>query len=370
LSRTILIMAAGTGGHIFPGLAIAKELVARGWKVVWMGTPAGMENQLVGDAGYPMVHVNMSGARGKGALAWLLLPLRILIAFWQSTVAIRRMRPDVVLSMGGYVAFPGGMMAVLWGRPLVVHEPGAVAGITNRALALVADRVVVGMEGAFERPIAHALANRIPRPKHVEWLGTPVRREIAGIPEPAQRYAGRSGPLRLLVVGGSLGAQTLNDLVLAALKTLPARDRPRVVHQAGAKLCEKLAADYRAAGVEGEVLPFIDDMAARYAWCDVMIGRSGAVTVAEISAAGVASILFPLPWFVADEQAANAGFLAERGAGMALAQLETTPVLLADLLSNLPRERLRAVAAKARALGKPEAALACANLCEELARAA
>ena len=368
--RTILIMAAGTGGHVFPGLAIAKELCRRGWKVVWMGTPAGMENKLVDEAGYPMVSVNMTGVRGKGAMAWFLLPLRILIAYWQATVAIFRVRPDVVLSMGGYVAFPGGMMAALWGRPLVVHEPGAVAGITNRALALVADRVVAGMQGAFERPIAHPLAKHIPKPKRVEWLGTPVREEIAAVPQPAERYAGRAGRLRLLVVGGSLGAQTMNDLVLAALKSMAPAERPQVVHQAGAKLHEKLDADYRAAAVEGEVVPFIDDMAARYAWCDVMVCRSGAVTVAEITAAGIAAILFPLPWFVADEQAANSRFLAERGAGMALAQLDTTPAILAELLRGLTRERLAQMASKARALGKPDATRACATLCEELARAA
>ncbi len=172
-------MAAGTGGHIFPGLAIAKELVARGWSVHWMGTPSGMENRLVREAGYPMVRVSMTGVRGKGALAWLVLPLRILVAFWQSTVAIFRIRPDVVLSLGGYVAFPGGMMAVLWRKPLVVHEPGAVAGLTNRVLAPVADRVIVGMEGAFARPVAQRWANALPKPKRVDWLGTPVREEIA-----------------------------------------------------------------------------------------------------------------------------------------------------------------------------------------------
>jgi UDP-N-acetylglucosamine--N-acetylmuramyl-(pentapeptide) pyrophosphoryl-undecaprenol N-acetylglucosamine transferase len=369
-NRTILIMAAGTGGHVFPGLAIAGELVRRGWKVVWMGTRTGMENALVARAGYEMVTVSMTGVRGKGALAWLLLPLRILVAFWQSTVAIFRVRPDVVLSMGGYVAFPGGMMAVLWARPLVVHEPGAVAGIANRTLALVADRVITGMEGAFERPIAHALATRLPRPRRVEWLGTPVRAEIAGVPAPEQRYAGRDGRLRLLVVGGSLGAQTMNDLVLAALASMLPEERPEVVHQAGAKLHEGLAAQYRDAAVAAEVLPFIDDMAARYAWCDVLICRSGAITVAEIGVAGVAAILFPLPWFVADEQKANASFLSERGAGIALAQLETAPAALAQLLRGLTREKLRDMAGKARALGKPEATARCADLCEELARAA
>ena len=368
--KKILIMAAGTGGHIFPGLAIAKELELRGWTVHWMGTPWGMENQIVGEAGYPMVTVNISGVRGKGIAAWFLLPLRILIGFLQSTLALLRIRPDVVLSLGGYVAFPGGMMAALWGRPLVVHEPGAVAGITNRVLATVADRVVVGMEGAFDREVATSWANRIPRPRRVEWLGTPVREQITSVPAPEERFAGRTGPLRLLVVGGSLGAQTMNDLVLAALASLPPDKRPEVVHQSGQKLHERLQYEYRHAHVEAEVVPFIDDMARRYAWCDVLICRSGAVTVAEIAAAGVASILFPLPWFVVDEQTANARFLSDREAGITLQQLETKPEQLAEILLGLDRHRLAEMARKARALGKPDATRRCADLCGELAHAA
>jgi UDP-N-acetylglucosamine--N-acetylmuramyl-(pentapeptide) pyrophosphoryl-undecaprenol N-acetylglucosamine transferase len=369
VSRTILIMAAGTGGHIFPGLAIARELELRGWNVHWMGTPWGMENRIVAEAGYPMVNINISGVRGKGLAAWLLLPFRILVGFLQSTLAIFRIRPDVVLSLGGYVAFPGGMMAVLWGKPLVVHEPGAVAGITNRLLAAVADRVVVGMEGAFDRKIATGWANRIPKPKRVEWLGTPVREDIAGVPPPEERYAARSGPLRLLVVGGSLGAQTMNDLVLAALASLPPEKRPHVVHQSGQKLHEQLQYAYRHAHVEAEVVPFIDDMARRYAWCDLLVCRSGAVTVAEIAAAGVASILFPLPWYVVDEQTANARFLSERGAGITLEQLETKPEQLAEVLLGLDRTRLAQIARNARALGKPDATRRCAELCMELAHA-
>jgi UDP-N-acetylglucosamine--N-acetylmuramyl-(pentapeptide) pyrophosphoryl-undecaprenol N-acetylglucosamine transferase len=332
-----------------------------------MGTPTGMEGKLVAQAGYPMQTVAMAGVRGKGALAWLLLPLRLLIAFWQASAAIFRVRPDVVLSMGGYVAFPGGMMAVLWGKPLVVHEPGATAGLANRALALVADRVVVGMEGAFEARTGHAVGDRIPKPKAVTWLGTPVREEIARVPAPAQRYAGRAGRLRLLVVGGSLGAQTLNDLVVAALAALPAEVRPEVVHQSGERNREALVKAYGDAGVQAEVVAFIDDMAARYGWCDVMIARSGAITVAEIGVAGVAAILFPLPWVMAGEQGGNAEFLASRGAAIHLAQLETPPARLAAVLAGLTRESLAAMAAKARALGKPDATVRCADLCEALA---
>lgn len=369
-SRKILIMAAGTGGHIFPGLAIATELELRGWNVHWMGTPWGMENRIVGEAGYPMVNINISGVRGKGVVAWLWLPFRLVIAFLQSTFAIFRIRPDVVLSLGGYVAFPGGMMAVLWGRPLVVHEPGAVAGLANRVLAVVADRVIVGMEGAFDRKVATGWANRIPKPKRVEWLGTPVRSDIATVPPPGERFAGHVGPLRLLVVGGSLGAQTMNDLVLAALASMPPERRPQVVHQSGQKLHEQLQHAYRHAHVDAEVVAFIDDMASRYAWCDLLICRSGAVTVAEIAAAGVASILFPLPWFVVDEQTANARFLSDHGAGIALDQLATKPEQLAEILLGLDRNRLAEMARKARALGKPDATKRCADVCMELAHAA
>jgi UDP-N-acetylglucosamine--N-acetylmuramyl-(pentapeptide) pyrophosphoryl-undecaprenol N-acetylglucosamine transferase len=260
-------------------------------------------------------------------------------------------------------------MAVLWGRPLVVHEPGAVAGITNRLLAAVADRVIVGMEGAFERRISTAWANRIPKPSRVEWLGTPVREEIAKVPAPEERYAGRTGRLRMLVVGGSLGAQTMNDLVLAAVASMSQGDRPEIVHQSGPKLHEKLQYSYRHAHVEAEVVPFIDDMARRYAWCDLLVCRSGAVTVAEIAAAGIAAILFPLPWFVVDEQTANASFLSERGAGITLDQLDTKPEQLAELLRGLDRTRLAQMARNARALGKPHATRLCADLCVELSHA-
>lgn len=370
MSRTLLVMAAGTGGHIFPGIAIARELAARGWQVAWLGTPQGMEGRLVADAGYPLHTITMAGVRGKGLLAWLLLPLRLLIAFWQASAVIRRVKPDVVLSMGGYVAFPGGMMAVLQGRPLVVHEPGATAGLANRALALIADAVVVGMEGAFDARSGHPVGDRIPKPKDPLWLGTPVREAIAQLPPPEARYAGREGPLRLLVVGGSLGAQTLNELVLAALAALPPATRPQVVHQAGERHHAALVAAYRQAGVEAEVLPFIDDMAARYAWCDVLIARSGAITVAEVSVSGVAAILFPLPWFVTGEQSGNAQFLASRGAGLRLAQLETTPAQLATVLAGLTRDSLAAMATRARALGRPDATRRCADLCAHLAEAA
>jgi UDP-N-acetylglucosamine--N-acetylmuramyl-(pentapeptide) pyrophosphoryl-undecaprenol N-acetylglucosamine transferase len=367
MTRTALIMAAGTGGHIYPGLAIAGVLAARGWSIVWLGTPAGMEHKLVGKYGYPIEVVNMTGVRSKGVLAWALLPLVLLRAFWQSLRVIQRVKPDVVVSMGGYIAFPGGMMGVLCGKPLVVHEPGAHAGLTNRVLALIADRVLVGFPKTFEQTPNNALAKLLPKPKNVEWLGTPVRADIAALPEPAARFAGRSGPVRLLIVGGSLGAKTLNDLVVAAMATLPAEERPEIIHQSGEKNYDELVTAYRSAAVLATVLPFIDDMSEKYAWCDVMLCRAGAITVAELAVAGVASVLVPLPFFVAEEQLANAHFLADAGAGVLIKQMETTPQSMAMQLKILTRNKLVEMATIARSLGKPYATAQCALACMELA---
>lgn len=366
MKKTALIMAAGTGGHIYPGLAIADVLVQRGWAIAWLATPAGMEHKLVAQAGYPIEVIQMSGVRSKGLLAWALLPLVLLRAFWQSLAVIRRVKPDVIVSMGGYIAFPGGMMGVLCGTPLVVHEPGAHAGLTNRVLALIADRVLVGFPKTFEQTPKNPLARMLPTPKKTEWLGTPVRAGITALPDPAARFAGRRGPVRLLIVGGSLGAKTLNDLVVAALATLPAEERPEVVHQSGEKNYDELLAAYRRNGVEATVLPFIDDMAEKYAWCDLMLCRSGAITVAELAVAGVASVLVPLPYFVAEEQEANARFLADAGAGVLVKQLDTSPQALAAQLKNLTREKLLEMAKIARSLGKPDATANCAAVCMEL----
>ena len=364
--KTALIMAAGTGGHIYPGLAIAEVLVARGWNIVWMATPAGMEHKLVGKVGYKIFVVNMSGVRSKGAVAWLLMPFKLLRALWQSLQIIRRVRPNVVISMGGYIAFPGGVMAVLLGKPLMVHEPGAHAGLTNRVLALIANRVLVGFPQTFEQVPKNPIAKLLPKPKEAEWLGTPVRASIAGLATPAERMANRSGPIRLLIVGGSLGAKTLNDLVVAALTILPAQQRPEVVHQSGEKNYAELVASYHGAGVTAKVVPFIDNMDEMYSWCDVMLCRSGAITVAELAAAGVASILVPLPYFVAEEQDANARFLADVGAGVLVKQLETTPKKLAKLLTSFSRLQCQKMAAIARTLGKPGATAACAEVCMEI----
>lgn len=349
---TLMVMAGGTGGHIYPGLAVADALRDRGWRVVWMGNPDGMEARIVPANGYEVAWVRFTALRGKGVLRKLLLPFNLLRGFAQALGQIRRVKPDVVLGMGGYVTFPGGMMAALLGRPVVVHEQNSVAGLANRVLAGVADKVVTGFPDVLKKG---------------EWIGNPVRADITAVAPPAQRFAGRSGPLKVLVVGGSLGAAALNDALPKALALLAPVERPQVTHQAGTRQIDALKAGYKAAGVEGELLPFIDDMAARYAWCDVLVCRAGAITVAEIAAAGVAAILFPLPWFVADEQAGNAMFLERNGAGIRLAQLETTPESLASLLGSLTREKLCAMASKARALGRPDATARCADLCESLA---
>jgi len=352
-AKTIMVMAGGTGGHVFPGLAVADFLHERGWRVVWMGNPDGMEAKLVPTRGYEMAWVRFAALRGKGLSRKLLLPLNLLRAFWQAQRQLSRVRPNVVLGMGGYVTFPGGMMAALCGRPLVVHEQNSVAGLANRVLAGVADRVLGGFPGVLKKG---------------EWTGNPVRAEIAALPRPAQRYAGRSGRLEVLVVGGSLGAQALNDAVPRALTLIPEAERPRVTHQSGAKQIDALRAAYAAAGVEAVLLPFIDDMAARYAAADLVICRAGALTVAELSAAGVASVLVPFPFAVDDHQTGNARFLSDAGAAILLPQTELAPERLAALLRELTREQLAAMADKARVLAKPEATRAVAEACMGVAK--
>jgi len=362
--RTIMIMAGGTGGHVYPGLAVAQHLMGLGWHAVWLGTQAGLEAKIVPPHGITMAWLKFGGVRGKGLLRKLLLPLSILIAFWQSAQAIFRHRPDVVLGMGGYAAFPGGMMASLLNRPLVIHEQNSIAGLTNRVLACLADRVLVGFPQAFRG------AKDKPIPcKRVDsrWSGNPVRADIAAIEAPATRYGARTGRLRLLVVGGSLGAQVLNETVPKALALMDEARRPEVVHQAGLKHIDVLRANYERAGVRAEVLPFIDDMAARYAQADVVICRAGALTVAELAAAGVASVLVPFPYAVDDHQTANARFLSDAGAALLLPQTELTAERLAGMLRGFSREQLAAMADKARALAKPDATEVVAGVCMEVA---
>lgn len=350
-----MIMAGGTGGHIFPALSVAEHVRAAGWNVVWLGSRSGMEARLVPARGYAMAWIRFSGVRRRGLVPMVLLPFNLLVAFWQSARALFVHRPDVVLGMGGYVAFPGGMMASLFNRPLVIHEQNSVAGLTNRVLGGVADKVLAGFPNAFgERSKA-------------QWTGNPVRAEIAAIAPPEQRFAQRHGPLRVLVLGGSQGAQALNELVPRALALLQRGDLPEVIHQAGAAHLQAVRAAYASAQMPATVTAFIDDMAATYAAADLMICRAGASTIAELSAAGVAAVLVPFPHAVDDHQTRNARFLAERGAAVLIAQRELTAQGLADLLKGLTRSKLLAMAQAARAVGKPEATRAVAEACMAMA---
>jgi len=350
MSKTLLVMAGGTGGHIMPALAVADELRARGWRVVWMGNPDGMEARLVPQKGYEMAWVRFTALRGKGLLRKLLLPFNLLRGFWQARREIARIQPDVVLGMGGFITFPGGMMASLANRPLVIHEQNSVAGLANRVLAGVADRVLTGFPQALAKG---------------EWAGNPVRAEIAALPAPAARYAGRSGVLRILVVGGSLGAQALNENLPKALALIPAAERPEIVHQAGEKHLSALLANYEAAGVKAHCVAFIEDMAGAYDWADLVICRAGALTVAELAAAGIASILVPFPHAVDDHQTGNARFLSNAGAAILLPQTDLSPERLA-LVRDMGREQLLQMAENARALAKADATAAVAKVCIEL----
>jgi len=315
-----------------------------------MGAKGGMEERLVPPRGYRTAWIRARAARGKGLLQKLLLPANLLFSFVESARHILRLRPDVVLGLGGYVAFPGGMMASFLARPLALHEQNAIAGLANKVLAGVSDKVMVAFPGAL---------------KHGEWTGNPVRSEIAGIRTPEERFAGRSGALRILVVGGSLGAQALNEAMPKAIALLNAR--VSVVHQSGEKHLAALKKHYADAAVQGELVAFIDDMAQRYAEADLVICRAGAVTIAELSAGGMASILVPFPFAVDDHQTANARFLADKGAAILLPQTDLTPEKLASLIKGLDRPKLLEMATKARALGKPDAARMVAQRCMELA---
>jgi UDP-N-acetylglucosamine--N-acetylmuramyl-(pentapeptide) pyrophosphoryl-undecaprenol N-acetylglucosamine transferase len=347
-SRTILIMAGGTGGHVFPALAVAQRMREAGWRVVWLGSRAGMEAELVPRHDFEIRWIRFSGLRGKGIVRMALLPLNLLIAFWQSARIIFAVRPDVVLGMGGYVSFPGGMMASLLNRPLVLHEQNSIAGLANRVLATVADHILSGFPDVL---------------KKAQWVGNPVRKAIAQMSAPAQRFSARNGPLNLLVLGGSLGAQALNEVIPQALGLMPEPARPQVTHQSGAKHLETLLRNYREAGVQADAVGFIDDMATRYDEADLVICRAGALTVSELAAAGVASILVPFPFAVDDHQTHNAAFLADAGAAVLIQQRDLTARSLADLLLGFTRARLLEMAERARSLAKPGATDTVANVC-------
>ena len=353
MSYCALIMAGGTGGHIFPGLAVAEALRDKGWRVHWLGTPASMESELVPARGFALETIEFGGVRGKGMKTWALLPYRLLKALAQSGEVMRRVQPDVVLGLGGYVTVPGGLMAVLTGSSLVLHEQNSVAGMANRWLAKLAKRVFTAFPGVF--PAA-------------QWVGNPLRSAFTQQAAPADRFAGRTGPLKVLVVGGSLGAKALNDVVPQALALMAEAERPLVMHQSGAKQIEALRANYQAAGVQAELTPFIEDTATAFAQADLIVCRAGASTVTEIAAVGAAALFVPFPFAVDDHQTRNAQFLVQQGGGWLLPQAELTAASLAAQWRKLTRTELLSKAEAAWAQKKNNATQDVVAACEALAR--
>jgi len=339
-ARMALIVAGGTGGHIIPGLSVAAELKARGWRVQWVGNPNAMEGKLVPAQGIEMNTLVFSGFRGKGLLEQVVMPLKLLLAFVTSVQILRRTKPTVVLGMGGYVAFPLGMMASLLNIPLVVHEQNSIAGLTNKVLAKLANRNLV----AFPEALPSA-----------NWVGNPVRETMYSQPSPEDRFKARQGQLKLLVLGGSLGAQALNDVVPKALAKLDKSARPMVTHQAGEKNLPALRNNYESAGVQAQALPFIDDVAQAMADADLIICRAGAMTVAEVAAVGAAALFVPFPHAVDDHQTHNARYLVEGQAAWLMQQRELNAEILAQWLKQIDRQTCLQFAIKARALGKPQA---------------
>ena len=356
--RCALVMAGGTGGHIFPGLAVAEALRECGWRVHWLGGKGSagrpsMESQLVPPRGFAFESIDFSGVRGKGPVTLLLLPLRLLKAFWQSVQVIRRVKPDVVVGLGGYISFPAGMMSVLLGKPLILHEQNSVAGMVNKLLASVADRVFTAFPDVL---------------KKADWVGNPLRPAFTRQPDPAARFADRCGPLKLLVVGGSLGAAALNEMVPKALALIPAATRPLVTHQSGARQIEALRANYQAAGVQAELTPFIEDTAQAFADADFIICRAGASTVTEIAAVGAAALFVPFPAAVDDHQTLNAKFLVAQGGGWLVQQRDLTPEKLSIMLQKTERLVLVQSALQAKTMQKIDATAQLVAACEELAR--
>jgi len=352
MTAPVLIMAGGTGGHIFPGIAVAQELQARGVSVLWLGSVGGLERSLVPQAGLELETLAIGGVRGKGVLTLLLAPLRIVRAVLAAWRIVRSVRPRSVLALGGFAAGPGGIAAWLARVPLVVHEQNSIPGATNRVLSHFAQKVLCGFSGAFARGA---------------WVGNPVRREIAALSPPASRFADRSGAVRLLVLGGSQGARVLNERMPLALAQLA--PRPQVRHQCGAKFADITRAGYAHSGVEASVEPFIDDMAAAYAWADLVVCRAGALTLAELAAAGVGSVLVPFPFAVDDHQTANARAWVSAGAALLIperdADAEHLAAVLRDVLGD--RAHLLAMAQSARTLAKPDATARIADACLEFA---
>ncbi|MBO0614576.1 undecaprenyldiphospho-muramoylpentapeptide beta-N-acetylglucosaminyltransferase [Thiothrix fructosivorans] len=349
-----MITAGGTGGHVYPGLAVARALIAQGIPVVWMGTRKGLEARVIPEAGIEMAWLDVNGLRGKGWQTLLLAPVNLMRALWQSVQIMRTYKPAAVLGMGGFVAGPGGLMAALLGTPVVIHEQNAVAGLTNKLLSRFCRRVLEGFPGTFASS------------QKVMATGNPVRLDIASLSAPLERLADRDDqPVHILVVGGSLGAQALNQIVPQALAQFATASRPVVRHQAGVKNIDAARSAYAAAAVDAEVMPFIEDMAEAYAWADLVICRSGALTIAELAATGVAALLVPYPYAVDDHQTANAKYLADNGAALLLQQRDLTADTLAGVLKALcaDRAQLRQMSVASRALAKPHATAQVAAIC-------
>jgi UDP-N-acetylglucosamine--N-acetylmuramyl-(pentapeptide) pyrophosphoryl-undecaprenol N-acetylglucosamine transferase len=345
-------MAGGTGGHIFPGLAVAEYLRICGWNVSWLGNQSGMEYRLVQSCDFPFEAVEFGGLRGKGLKAELMLPINLMRACFQSWKIMRRIKPSVVLGMGGYITFPGGLMTKLLKRPLVIHESNSVAGSANRALTKIAMRTLTGFPNTMD---------------HAEWVGNPMREEFEHVSPTTVRYDQRQGPLSILVVGGSLGAAALNENIPAALALIPKDSRPVVIHQAGDKHLEDLQKRYADLGVAADIRPFIEDMPSAYAQADLVICRSGAMTVSEVAACGVASCLIPFPFAIDDHQTANAKFLADQDAAILLPQKNLNPQDLALMIQNFNRADLKEIALRAHALAKPHATQRVAEVCADCA---
>ncbi len=348
-SLRVLIMAGGTGGHVFPALAVAHHLRTLGAQVAWLGTRRGLESDVVPKAGFALHYLSIGGLRGKGALTLVFAPFKLLLAVFQAVLIIGRYRPSVVLGLGGFVTGPGGLGAWLLHKPLVIHEQNAIPGMTNRWLSRIAARVLEAFPGAF------------PAGVRAMTTGNPLRAEIVALLPPPQRFAARDGKLRLLVLGGSLGAQALNSAVPAALALLAETERPKVLHQAGKRHIEETQRFYKYAQTQGDVVEFIGDMAEAYAWADVVLCRAGALTVSELAAAGVAAILVPYPHAVDDHQTVNAGYLTGAGAALLVQQPQLTAHHLAELLKSFSengipaRARLLRMANAARTLAQPDA---------------
>lgn len=350
-----LIMAGGTGGHIFPALAVAGSLRMKGWEVSWLGTAAGMESRIVPEHHIPMHCLSVAGLRGKGSSGLFLGLPRLIAAIYQAIKVVKSQRPDVIVGFGGFVAFPGGLAAMLLKKPLVIHEQNAIAGLTNRVLSLFAREILTGFPDAFKKRGGNWLARILPEPRRSTWTGNPIRQDVLTSPEPAVRFADRQGALKVLVVGGSQGARALNAVVPEAIALIPVSERPIVTHQAGAKLLAEMQGAYQGLGVNAIVLPFIDDMAVALSDADLVICRAGALTVSELAAVGVASVLVPFPAAVDDHQTQNAQFLTTAGAGLLISQNQFNARDLAALIQSLDRSRLLMMAEAARSLRRNNA---------------